>query len=62
MAKYDIKVLVQYNYSVEADSQEEAEAEGWKYENYAHFAEVNSIYVYENDDHLWLDDEEDEDE
>lgn len=61
MAKYDIKVVVQYNYSVEADSKDEAEAEGWKYEDYAHHAEVDTISVYENDDDLWLEDEEEDD-
>jgi hypothetical protein len=61
MAQYDIKVTVTYNYSVEADSRDEAEAEGWKYENYAHHAEVDTISVYENDDEEWIEDE-DEDE
>ena len=60
MAKYDIKVVVTYNYSVEADSMDEADAEAWLYENYAHFAEVDTITVYENDDHLWIEDEEED--
>jgi hypothetical protein len=39
---------------VEADSDEEAEKQGWMYEDYAHFAEVEDITVSEQ--------EEDEDE
>lgn len=61
MAKYDIKVIVEYNYEVDADSYEDAEAQGWKYEDYAHFGSVYSIDVSE-DDSEWIMDEEDEDE
>lgn len=60
MAKYDVKVVVEYNYNVEADSSDEAGQEGWKYENYAHFAEVVSIDVSEDDSEFLLDDEEDD--
>jgi hypothetical protein len=43
MATYDVKVIVEYNYEVEADSVEKAEEQGWEYEDYSHFAEVYSI-------------------
>jgi hypothetical protein len=54
MATYDVKVSVTYFYEVQADSDEEAEKQGWMYEDYAHFAEVEDITVSEQ--------EEDEDE
>ena len=50
MAKYDVKVNVTYFYEVDADSDEEAEKQGWMYENYAHFAEVDEISVYEQEE------------
>jgi len=55
MASYNVKVKVTYFYEVEADSDEEAEKQGWKYEDYAHFAEVDDITIYE------IEDEEDDD-
>lgn len=57
MATYDVKVIVEYMYEVEADSPEEAKEQGWQYEDYAHFADVYSIDVTQTSD-----DEEDEDE
>ena len=57
MATYDIKVIVEYNYEVEADSVESAEMQGWEYEDYSHFAEVYSIETT-----LTSDDEEEEEE
>ena len=56
MATYDVKVIVEYNYEVEADSQQEAEEQGWAYEDYSHFAEVYSIETT-----LTSDEEEEED-
>lgn len=50
MPTYDIKVIVEYNYSTYAESEEEAEKEGWKFEDYAHFAEVESISVSQQDE------------
>lgn len=50
MATYDVKVKVTYFYEVEADSDEEAEKQGWMYEDYAHFAEVEDITVSEQDE------------
>lgn len=58
MPTYDVKVIVEYNYEVEADNAEDAESMGWDYPEYAYSAEVYSIDVTEVADEL----EEDEDE
>jgi hypothetical protein len=63
MATYEIEVKVSYMYTVEADDDEQAEKEGWNYEDYKHFAQVDSIKFDmvdddENDDAEFLDDEE----
>ncbi len=42
---YDVEVVVHYNFQVNADSPEEAEEQGWHYEDYAHYAEVYSIHT-----------------
>ena len=55
MPTYDIKVLVEYNYEVEANSDKEAEEQGWMYEDHAYSGEVYSISIDEQE-------EEDEDE
>jgi hypothetical protein len=47
MPTYDLKVTVEYNYEVEADSAKEAEEQGWHYEDYAYTGEVYSIDVDE---------------
>ena len=47
MAMYDVTVVVEYNYEVEADSAEEAEQQGWQYEDYPFSAQVESINVEE---------------
>jgi hypothetical protein len=47
MPTYDVKVIVEYNYEVEADSAKEAEEQGWMYEDYAYSGEVYSIDVDE---------------
>jgi hypothetical protein len=47
MATYDVKVLVEYNYEVEANSDKEAEEQGWMYEDYAYSGEVYSIEIDE---------------
>ena len=57
MATYEVNVRVDYSYEVEADSEQEAEEQGWHYEDYAHFADVYSINVTELES-----DEEEEDE
>lgn len=56
MATYDVEVVVHLNYEVEADSPEEAEEQGWHWEDYTHFSEVYSINVTQ------ISDDEDEDE
>ena len=45
MATYEIEVKVSYMYEVEAEDDMEAEKEGWNYENYNHFAQVDSIKI-----------------
>jgi hypothetical protein len=47
MPTFDVKVIVEYNYEVEADNAEEAESMGWEYEDYSYTAEVYSIDVDE---------------
>lgn len=47
MPTYDVKVIVEYFYEVEADTPEEAEEQGWHYEDYAYSGEVYSIEVDE---------------
>jgi hypothetical protein len=47
MPTYDVKVLVEYNYEVEANSDKEAEEQGWMYEDYAYSGEVYSIDIDE---------------
>ena len=47
MPTYDVKVIVEYNYEVEANSDQEAEEQGWMYEDYAYSGEVYSIEVDE---------------
>ncbi len=45
MATYDVTVVVEYMYEVEAENEAEAIEQGWQYEDYAHFATVDSIDV-----------------
>lgn len=47
MPTYDVKVIVEYNYEVEADNDQEAEEQGWHYEDYGYTAEVYSIEIDE---------------
>ena len=57
MPTYDLKVIVEYNYEVEAENAEEAEQMGWEYEDYG-FPEVYSIEVDEQEeDEVELDEE-----
>jgi hypothetical protein len=58
MPMYDLKVIVEYNYEVEADNADEAEKLGWEYEDYG-FPEVYSIDVEEQyeEDEVELDEE-----
>ena len=60
MPMYDIKVIVEYNYEVEAENEVEAEEQGWYYEDYAYTGEVYSIEVDEQpepEDEVELDEE-----
>jgi hypothetical protein len=50
MPTYDIKVIVEYNYEVEAENAEEAEELGWQYEDYAFSGEVYSIETDEQEE------------
>jgi hypothetical protein len=58
MPTYDVKVIVEYNYEVEADSPEEAEEQGWHYEDYGYSAEVYSIDIDEQPEEVEEDEEE----
>ena len=58
MPMYDVKVIVEYNYEVEANSEKEAEEQGWMYEDYAYSGEVYSIGVDEQiEEEVELDEE-----
>jgi hypothetical protein len=43
MSEYEVTVMVEYRFTVEANTETEAENEGWKYANHAYRAEVYSI-------------------
>jgi hypothetical protein len=60
MARYDLKVKVVYSYEVEADNADEAEKEGWMYENYSHHAEVYEIDISEQEEYESDEEEEEE--
>jgi hypothetical protein len=47
MPTYNIKVIVEYNYEVEADNETKAEEHGWKYQEYSHSGEIYSIEIEE---------------
>jgi len=51
MPMYDVEVVVHLNYEVEADSPEQAEEQGWHWEDYTHFSEVYSIHVDEQEEY-----------
>lgn len=55
MSTWRVRVAVDYDFEVEADTKEEAEKEGWNYENYRMFAEVDLIKVELNDDEEFFD-------
>ena len=50
MPTYDVKVIVEYNYEVEADNDQESEEQGWHYEDYGYTAEVYSIEIDEQEE------------
>ena len=45
MALWRVRVAVDYDFEVEADTKEEAEKEGWNYEDYRQFGSVDFIRV-----------------
>jgi hypothetical protein len=47
MGNYEVTVTVEYCYEVEADSIEEAEKQGWDYEDWSHTGIVSDIEVAE---------------
>ena len=47
MAEYEVTVTVTYAFDVEAENVEEAEKQGYNYEDYPFSAIVDSIEVYE---------------
>ena len=51
MATYRVTVNVEYEYEVEADSVEEAEKQGWNYEEHAYTAQVDDIRVEEKEEY-----------
>jgi hypothetical protein len=56
MGRYFVKTIVEFSNEVEADSAEEAEALGWKWEDELHYDGVYDIEVEE----LESDDEEED--
>jgi len=58
MPKYYVKTIVEFSNEVEADSEAEAEAIGWKWEDDLHYDGVYSIEVEE----LEADEEEEDNE
>lgn len=50
MATWNVKVVVEYEYEVEADTYEEAEKQGWEYEEYYYCGTVDSIECEEQDE------------
>jgi len=47
MPRFEVTTTVVYSYDVEADNVEEAEKQGFDYEDYQHHGTVESIEVYE---------------
>jgi hypothetical protein len=48
--KWEVFVRVDFNYTVEAETKEEAEQQGWAWEDYRQFSEVHEIKVEESDE------------
>lgn len=57
MPIYDLKVVVEYFYEVEAENEAAAEEQGWHFEDHTNYGEVYSIKVEERPEE---DEEEDE--
>lgn len=50
MALFNVKVTVDFEYEVEADDEQDAERQGWEYENYLYTGSVYDISVDELDE------------
>jgi hypothetical protein len=57
MPQFEVKVIVEYNYEVEAENEAEAIEQGWHYEDYTHFADVYSIDVTEVAEEVYEDED-----
>ena len=62
MATYNVKVVVELDYQVEADNEAEAEQAGWMWESYRNFSFVDSITVEEAEEAEEDNDDETDDE
>jgi len=60
--RYSVKVLVEYNYEFEAETEEAAEQEGWNYEEYKYRAEVYSIDVTLDEEDIYGEEESEDEE
>ncbi len=59
--RYSVTVMVEYVYDVECETKDQAEQEGWNYEEYPYAAQVYSIDVdLEEEDIYGEEPEEDE--
>ena len=58
--RYGVKVVVEYYYDVEAKTKEEAEEEGWNYEEHPFNAEVYSINVSLEEEDIYGEEPEDD--
>lgn len=58
--RYSVKVLVEYNFDFEAETEDLAEQEGWNYEDYKGFAEVYSISTSLEEEDIYGEEEEEE--
>lgn len=58
--RYSVRVLVEYNYEVEAETKDEAEQQGWEYEDYSFHAEVYSIDVELEEEDIYGEEPEDD--
>jgi hypothetical protein len=55
---YSVKVIVEFNYDVEAQTKEEAEERGWYWEEYPQWGEVYSIDVELEEEDIYGEDDE----
>ena len=60
--RFNVKVVVEYEYEVDVENEELAEKEGWNYEEYSHWASVYSIDVEDVTPEEWDEEEDGDDE